>query len=312
MRWQPSTLIGAAVAILIATPMGAASVRTTPQPAQPTQQQVTLLTKAPDAAPEAPVAPPPQNPAQPVTAFDGLPARAHTAATESAEAGANISVTVLDRRTGQLISDGNQAPYPIASVSKLFIADDVLFHIANDKSVFSPEVRQQLAVMLESSDDNAANNFWNSNGGSAIITRVAARYGLTSTTTPYDGNWWNTMSTTTDLVRYYSMLLDGTGGLPALQANIIISDLARSTPRGIDGYPQRFGIPEGLFAEPVAVKQGWMCCWNGGNWLHLSTGIIGADRRFIVALASLQPVGDAAARNTMTKVMTTLFPAGHI
>ena len=41
-------------------------------------------------------------------------------------------------------------------------------------------------------------------------------------------------------------------------------------------YPQRFGIPEGLYAEPVAVKQGWMCC-VGSDWArHLSTGVIGA------------------------------------
>ena len=74
------------------------------------------------------------------------------------------------------------------------------------------------------------------------------------------------MSTTVDLVWYYSMLLDGSGGLPPQQANIMVSDLAQSTPTGIDGYPQRFGIPDGLFAESVAKsKQGWMCCWNGGE-----------------------------------------------
>jgi hypothetical protein len=38
--------------------------------------------------------------------------------------------------------------------------------------------------------------------------------------------------------------------------------------------PQRFGIPDGLFAEPVAVKQGWMCCMDGSSWMHLSTGVM--------------------------------------
>ena len=84
----------------------------------------------------------------------------------------------------------------------------------------------------------------------------------------------------TDLVRYYDMMLAGTGGLPPEQANIILSNLAASTPTAPDGmvpggvYPQRFGIPEGLSAEPVAVKQGWMCC-IGSDWMHLSTGVIG-------------------------------------
>lgn len=120
------------------------------------------------------------------------------------------------------------------------------------------------------------------------------------------------MSTTADLVRYYNMLLDGAGDLPISQANVILADLALSTPQGIDGYPQRFGIPEGLFAEPVAVKQGWMCCWNGANWLHMSTGVIGTDRRFVMAIVALQPVDDATARRTITQAVATMFPGGRI
>ena len=114
------------------------------------------------------------------------------------------------------------------------------------------------------------------------------------------------------LVKYYSMLLDGSGGLPPQQANIMVSDLAQSTPTGIDGYPQRFGIPDGLFAESVAVKQGWMCCWNGANWLHMSTGVVGPDRRYVMAIVSLQPVDDATARNTITETLMTMFPGGRI
>ena len=124
-----------------------------------------------------------------------------------------------------------------------------------------------------------------------------ARYGLTGTTAPYNGHWDVTLSTASDLVRYYDMLLDGTGGLPPEQANVIISNLAQSTPTGTDGYPQRFGIPEGLYAEPVAVKQGWFCCWNGANQLHVSTGVIGPERRYVMAISSLEPDDDAAARD---------------
>jgi hypothetical protein len=51
---------------------------------------------------------------------------------------------------------------------------------------------------------------------------------------------------------------------------------------GADGYPHRFGIPDGPFAEPVAVKQGWMCCM------------------------------DATARATITQAVKTMFPSGRI
>ena len=201
---------------------------------------------------------------------------------------------------------------PIASVTKLFIADDLLLQEAKGQTKLTVDDRQALDRMLRSSDDNAAEYFWNRGGGSAIVTRVAARYGLPATTAPYDGRWCNTMSTAADLVRYYDMLLDGSGGLPLERASIIVSNLAQSTPNGLDGYPQRFGIPDGLSAEPVVVKQGWMCCWNGGDWMHMSTGVIGSDRRYIMVIGSMQPTDEVTARNTITQAVKTMFPTGLI
>jgi hypothetical protein len=245
------------------------------------------------------------------TGIGGLAARIQQAIDEAAGSGAALSVAVLDRKTRELVSNGNTQIVGTASVAKLFIADDVLLQESQGKSALSPEDRQALDVMLQSSDDDAAERFWGQGGGPAIITQVAARYGLSSTTPPSDGRWWNTMSSLTDLIHYYDMLLDGSGGLPAERAMIIVNDLSRSTPNGVDGYPQRFGIPDGLFAEPVAVKQGWMCC-IGSDWVHLSTGVIGADHRYVVVVQSLQPSDDATARQTITQAVRTIFPNGRI
>lgn len=228
------------------------------------------------------------------------------------ESGADISIAVLDRQTGQLVTRGDGAPFPTASVSKLFIADDLLMGLAQARLPLSVEDSSRLDAMLRASDDFAAGEFWQRGGGNAIITRITERYGLRETTPPYDGNWWSTMSTTADLVRYYDKLINGSGGLPAQQADIILADLAASAPVGVDGYPQRFGIPDGLFDEPVAVKQGWMCCWNGPNQVHLSTGVAGTDRRFAIAIAAMQPVDEATARDTITDVLRTMFPGGRI
>ncbi|OBI55038.1 hypothetical protein [Mycobacterium sp. E787] len=245
------------------------------------------------------------------TVFGGLPARIQQAIDEAAAAGATLSVAVLDRKTHELVSNGNSQIIGTASVAKLFIADDLLLAESQGRTALPPEDRQALDAMLQSSDDGAAEKFWGQGGGDAIVSQVAARYGLSSTTPPSDGRWWNTMSSLTDLVRYYDMLLDGSGGLPADRAMIIVNDLARSTPTGIDGYPQRFGIPDGLFAEPVAVKQGWMCC-IGTDWVHLSTGVIGADHRYVMVVQSLQSSDDATARQTITQAVKTIFPSGRI
>jgi CubicO group peptidase (beta-lactamase class C family) len=274
---------------------------------------------APPAAETTPQAPPPSLPVLPeappgqsAAPFDGLDARVRQATADAAKSGADIETVVLDRNSGQIASNGDNKPFPIASVAKLFIADDLLLQESQGKTTLSAADRASLDVMLRSSDDSAAQNFWDRSGGNAILARVKARYGLGGTTAPSNGHWDVTTSTASDLVRYYDMLLDGTGGLPPEQANVIINNLAQSTPTGTDGYPQRFGIPEGLYAEPVAVKQGWFCCWSGANQLHVSTGIIGPDRRYVMAISSLEPDDAAAARETMTQAVKTMFPGGKI
>lgn len=251
----------------------------------------------------------PQRP--PDTAFGGLQARVQQATDEAAAGGATLSVAILDRATHQLVSNGNTQIAGTASVAKLFIADNLLLQESEGRTTLSPDDRRALDTMLEASDDGAAERFWGQDGGGTIITQIANRYGMTSTTAPSDGRWWNTVSSATDLIHYYDMLLSGTGGLPPERAGIIVNDLAQSTPNGADGYPQRFGIPDGLYAEPVAVKQGWMCC-IGSSWLHLSTGVIGADRRYIMVIQSLQQSDDATARDTITRAVKTIFPNGRI
>jgi hypothetical protein len=266
------------------------------------------------AAPPQAIMPPESPQGMPGAAFDGLPARIEQATQDAAADGATIAVAVLDRTTDQVLSNGNDQLVAIASVAKLFIADDVLSQESagsEENRRLSSADRQALDSMLRSSDDGAAEKFWAERGGEAIITDIAGRYGLTSTAPPSDGRWWNTMSSASDLVHYYGMLLNGSGGLPGERAEIIVDDLAGSTATGADGYPQRFGIPDGLYAEPVAVKQGWMCC-IGDSWMHLSTGIIGSDRRYVMVIESLQPSDDTTARATITQAVKTMFPSGRI
>ena len=303
MRRRTPVLVASAVAVSTVVMVGAASTAGSgPHP----QERVNLASAGPQAAAQGLV-----NAAAP-DQFAEMEKRAKRATADARKRGADISFTLLDRQTGRVVSTGNKAPFPLASVAKLFIADDLLMQTSLRKTALRPQDRQALDNMLRSSDDFPADDFWARGGGNAVIKRVADRYHLGTTTAPYNGDWWNTMSTTADLVRYYDMLLDGTGGLPQELANIMMSDLAASTPLGVDGYPQRFGIPDGLAGEPVAVKQGWMCCWGVGDQVHLSTGVVGPDRRYVIAVASMQPVDEASARNTVTQALKTVFPGGRI
>jgi hypothetical protein len=314
MHRRPSTLLmvsAAAVAFMTVAAGCEAKVYGTPPP-RPGGPQLTVV------APQGSMAPLPEGPPdEPAAAFSGLADRERQATAEASKAGADITAAVLDRNTGQLVANGNGTTIAIASVVKLFIADDLLLQVSKGQTQLSPADRQAFDRMLRQSDDSAAENFWNRGGGSAIVTRVAARYGLGSTRPPNNGRWFNTISTATDLVHYYDMMMTGAGGLPPEQASVILSNLAASAPMAIDGmmpggvYPQRFGIPDGLFAEPVAVKQGWMCC-IGADWMHLSTGVVGPDRRYIMVIGSMQAADADTARSTITQAVKTMFPTGQI
>jgi hypothetical protein len=314
MHRRSSTLlmVSAAAMAVVTTLSGCeAKVYGTPPP-RPGAPQLTVV------APLGSMAPLPEAPPdEPAAAFTGLDDRERQATAEAAKSGADITTLILDRNTGQLVGNGNTTTIAIASVAKLFIADDLLLQESKGQTQLSPADRAAFDRMLRQSDDSAAEVFWNRSGGSAIITRVAARYGLTSTRPPNNGRWWNTISTAADLVRYYDMMMTGAGGLPPEQASVIMSNLAQSAPTAIDGTqpggtdPQRFGIPDGLFAEPVAVKQGWMCC-IGSDWMHLSTGVVGPDRRYVMVIGSLQATNSDTARKTITQAVKTMFPTGQI
>ena len=306
MRRRPSRLV-AVTAVVLAVAGCDARVYGAP-PSSPAEPPLVVI------APQGRMAPLPELPPDaPAASFNGLDARTKQATADAAAKGADITTVVLDRSTGLRVTNGNPRGIAIASVVKLFIADDMLLR----GPPLSPDDLKLFQSMLRSSDDSAAQVFWDRNGGSAIVTRVAARYGLSGTRPPGNGMWFNTISTAADLVRYYDMMLSGAGGLPMDKADMIVDNLAQSTPTGIDGmmpggvYPQRFGIPEGLYAEPVAVKQGWMCC-IGSDWMHLSTGIIGANHRYVMAIASDQPASADAARATITQAVKTMFPGGKI
>jgi hypothetical protein len=46
--------------------------------------------------------------------------------------------------------------------------------------------------------------------------------------------------------------------------------------------------------------------------MHLSTGVVGPDRRYVMAIGSMQPTDAATARKTITDAVRTMFPDGQI
>ena len=122
--------------------VGCSSAASEPAPAKPDPPQSSVVAPQSNSIP-LPAAPP----GPPGLGFAGLDARMRQA---SADSGADIKAVVMDRTTGQIVSNGDNGPFPIASVVKLFIADDLLLQVARARPTLAcrPHVARRHAAVL--------------------------------------------------------------------------------------------------------------------------------------------------------------------
>ncbi|WP_327092927.1 hypothetical protein OIE66_20470 [Nonomuraea sp. NBC_01738] len=250
-------------------------------------------------------------------------------------AGTTAGWVVFDRTSGKIVTHRNaHRKFRSASVIKILIAID---HLERHKSV-TPADARLLQIMLRSSDDGAATAFWDRGGKGAIVTRMARKLGLSDTTPPpadKPGFWGYVSLSAYDIVRTYRYLLDTAS--PRVRQTIV-GHLRRSTPCGTDGFDQSFGIPTAV-PRPWAVKQGWSgfgetpptrCDDSAAQGASISmvartalgsgvpdygrpvlhtTGLVGKDDRFVMALLTAHPAGGGwnASVKRVTKLAGDLY-----
>ncbi|MFI0483558.1 hypothetical protein [Actinomadura sp. 9N215] len=216
--------------------------------------------------------------------------------------GVRASYVVFDRAAGRVVVERRpRQVFRSASVVKILLALDYL----QGREVSAAD-RKLLGVMLRSSDDGAATEFWRRGGQRRVIERMVRRVGLRETAPPpaeKPGFWGYTALSARDVVRTYRYLLDEA---PQAQREFVLEQLRKSTPCGTDGFDQTFGIPRAA-ERPWAVKQGWSgfgdspaepcrrghpVAWRpdlgiGRPVLH-TTGVVGER---IVVVLTLHPAG---------------------
>jgi hypothetical protein len=252
-------------------------------------------------------------------------------------AGVTAGIVIFDRESGTfVISQKGSWRFRSASLVKLLIALDYFWNKGPAYAVPAAD-RPKLDVMLRSSDDSAATGLWKANGQREIVTRMVQRLGLQDTAPPpasQPGYWGYTAVSAGDLVRIYQYIL---GKAPAPVREYLMANLHASTKCGTDRYDQSFGIPS-AFRKPWSAKQGWSgfgdtpatpCATAAalpgdtgaafvdvaapnqpdmsGEVLH-TTGTVGDNDRYIVAVLSVHPNGTqfAKAAATLTKLTNSL------
>jgi hypothetical protein len=264
---------------------------------------------------------------------------ASAGASVAVPAGVTAGIVIFDRPAGTFVTSqkGNWR-FRSASLVKLLIALDYFWNKGPSYAVPAAD-RPKLDVMLRSSDDSAATGLWKANGQREIVTRMVQRLGLQDTAPPpasQPGYWGYTAVSAGDLVRVYQYIL---GKAPAPVREYIMGNLHAATKCGTDRYDQSFGIPS-AFRKPWSAKQGWSGFGDtpatpctaaaalpreaggpggfvdvaapnqpdmSGEVLH-TTGTVGENDRYIVAVLSVHPNGTqfAKAAAALTKLTRSL------
>ncbi|MBA3524419.1 MAG: hypothetical protein H0T85_07710 [Geodermatophilaceae bacterium] len=237
-------------------------------------------------------------------------AESFRAATAYASAqGITVGIAMLDRETGQEFTNGPTSGRQMwsASVSKLFIADDLLYRDRAGTITLSAADRMSLRRMLESSDDAAADSLYATYGTETMITEVATRYALPAISAGNDpGEWELTDISAAAVVRWYDRFLSAA---PLADRDLMVGLLQATEPMAADGFDQTHGLATALSGEPLAYKQGWMCCPASTSFLH-TTGLVGAEQRFAVAVLTERQSDSGFATDALDRIAQIAFPAG--
>ena len=221
---------------------------------------------------------------------------------------AEYGIAVLDRRTGQLtLGEEGAVPFYSASVVKLFTVVDILHRADVGTVSLTDTQRTQIQRALRVSDNQAMNALWEAFGGSRTVTELVGLAGLRDTKPPEQpGAWGNTKLSPRDVVAVYQYALTK---LSPANRDLVLSSLATPGIAGSDGFNQSFGVLRTPGLPGAAGKQGWMRA-RGTLYLH-STGMVGTDHRYLVAMLSKQSasVGYPAGRQRLDSAMGAVASA---
>jgi len=179
----------------------------------------------------------------------------------------------LDRRTNHLVGSANKDTMTntTESMVKAWLAADYLSQLGTKQP--TQQALDEIADMIENSNDVMADKYYALDGGSASIHRLTKTCGLSSATSPDGQGWSYTQITPADAVRYGKCLGDSTAAGAAWTPWLLdkmrhvqggVKDQISATKQGghwgiIDGLP-------GSLVPDVAIKNGWTYIYADKRW----------------------------------------------
>jgi hypothetical protein len=191
--------------------------------------------------------------------------------------------TARDRRVGSANSDTDRTNSE--SSIKAWIAADYLRVAQAEGRALTDSERADIAAMVRSSDNAAAQRLYGTLGGDAILRHLRSVCGVTvSTSAP--GYWSLSQITAVDATRIFACVLRSAPAYPG--GDDLLTDLRSVDPD--DAFGIKAALPP---TTTVAIKNGWMPhSSTTGEW---NVNCVAAWDDYVLAVLTRYPVGRSLA-----------------
>jgi hypothetical protein len=198
---------------------------------------------------------------------------------------ARLSVAVLAEESGLTASYG-EGSFDTASIVKVDILAALLLQAQDEGRELTASERALAEMMIQFSDNSAAESLWWAIGGEAGLDAANERLGLTQTTGGSEGLWGLTQTTSEDQIALLRAVFsedgeDGEDSVLEPSSRAYIQELMGSV-----AVDQQWGISAASEGE-FELKNGWLPRSQTGLWDINSIGRVTVDGdSYLVAVVS--------------------------
>lgn len=207
----------------------------------------------------------------------------------------NTGAAIYDVNTGHLYVYRANVAEVTASIMKVDILATLLWE--RDNQPLDGDDLGEAQLMIRDSDNDAAQDLWNEDGGSGEVHEFDADAGM-GDTTPYPGGYWG-LSTTTP--RDQITLLQH-----VLLPNQLLAKTSREYMYGLMRNvvsAQDWGVSAGVPADAtVALKNGWLPRPNGLWQVNSIGSVSGEGRHYLIAVMTNGNATEAYGINAIERI----------
>jgi beta-lactamase class A len=217
--------------------------------------------------------------------------------------GGDVTAAVYDEVTGTTSLYRPGIAEDTASIMKVDILATLLAQAQADDTTLNPGQQDLAQEMIEQSNDDDAQDLWDSEGGATAVSAYDTAAGLTGTTPDEAGYWGLSTTTAADQVTLLKSIA---------YVNDLLSSTSRAYELGLmtDVDPdQAWGVSEGVPpGVTVAIKDGWLPL-DAGGWQINSIGYVNGDGRDYLIAVLTSDATEAQGIATIDGLSALVWPA---